>query len=381
MHNYTDFQLALIKARKTIMTTPSVAFFAALLLQLETIEDESIPTACTNGLEIRYNPNFFLSLNHEERIFLILHEVLHVAYSHVLRRHNRNPLIWNFATDYVINDYLNQQGFKIIKGALYDKKFQGQLSEQVYEYLLQHAEEHPQDFNADLDYSASENKSPEELKELAKQHKQLLSQAKALAEMMHKGIGQLPQDLARELDKLFNPKLSWNVILRRFLQEVSKNDYTWMKPNLNYLSHGLIIPSLHSEGLSYLDFVIDVSGSISSKEFNQFVSEVGYIIKQFNPKQIGVMQFDYIVQDYSIITNLNQLKQIKFKGGGGTDIYPVLKQTNTHNCKAVIILTDGYFEYTNIQSNKPIIWCVYNNPSFKPKIGSVIHFEKDTLCN
>lgn len=380
MKQYTPFQLALIKARKSIMDNSSVAFFSALLLQLPTIEDSTIPTACTNGLEIRYNPNFFLSLNHEERIFLILHEVLHVAYAHTLRKQTRDPLIWNIATDYVINAYLKAQQFTLIKSALYDEKYADKSAEEVYNYLVDNADQIPENFTPDLDYSNKEQ-SKEDYEALEKQYKQLMTQANTLAEIMHKDIGNLPADLAKALTKLLNPTLNWNIILRRFLHEVSKNDYTWLKPNLNYLSHGLIIPSLHSEGLSYIDFVIDTSGSISDKEFQQFISEVSSVIKQFNPKQIGLMQFDTAVKNYFIIQNINQLKKVQFKGGGGTDIYPVLKQTNTHKSKAVVILTDGYFYHDQIQSNKPILWCIYDNPSFKPRLGTVIHFDKDTLCN
>ena len=48
------------KARsQLILVSP---FFGTLALRLKPIPDESIPTACTNGEFIKYNPKWFLKL-------------------------------------------------------------------------------------------------------------------------------------------------------------------------------------------------------------------------------------------------------------------------------------------------------------------------------
>ena len=64
---------ALNKAKIRLMSTPDSAFFTTVCFSLKHIWDESIPTAATNGKEIRFNPDFFMSLNTDEQVFLLLH--------------------------------------------------------------------------------------------------------------------------------------------------------------------------------------------------------------------------------------------------------------------------------------------------------------------
>src|SRR3990167_7215442 len=81
-------------------------FYGNLALGLKMIEDEKIPTMCTDGTEIRYNPDFSKSLKDEDLMFVIAHEILHVALAHPLRMQDRNPLRWNFAVDFAVNAIL-----------------------------------------------------------------------------------------------------------------------------------------------------------------------------------------------------------------------------------------------------------------------------------
>ena len=43
-------------------------------------------------------------LSKEERLFVILHELWHVAKLHSIRRESRDPRLWNIACDYHINN-------------------------------------------------------------------------------------------------------------------------------------------------------------------------------------------------------------------------------------------------------------------------------------
>lgn len=375
---YTPFELALIKSRTSICRDPKVAFFSAVLLQTPIKIDNSIAFGATNGKEIFLNEERFIDLNTEERKFLLLHKTLHIVYLHTKRIQEREPILWNCATDFVINLYLTEQGYNMIAGGLLDRQYINQSSEQVYKALEQNTEKQSilSNFSDDLMDIIPNDES---IVELEKYHKELMVKSKAIAEMNHNTVGELPKDIKRLLQDISQPRLNWQAILRRFLSEASKADYTWLKPNLNYLHYGIHIPSLHSEGLSMLDLSIDTSGSISDKEFNIFINEIAGIIKQFNPEEIGILQFDCVVHNYTTVKTLNQLQKLKIVGGGGTDIYPVLEYTNKTNSKAVIILTDGYFDYTKIRTNKPIIWCVYDNENFKPSIGTVVHFNLDNI--
>lgn len=72
-----------------------------------------------------FNPNFYLSLNDDEKCFVIAHEALHLFFNHLelIKELNLNPRVANIAMDIVINETLvNSYGFSselpILKSAL-----------------------------------------------------------------------------------------------------------------------------------------------------------------------------------------------------------------------------------------------------------------------
>lgn len=78
-------------------------FFATLALFARFIPTEIIPTTATDGKDIFYNPDFLQSLPAPQQDGLLLHEVLHAALLHVLRRGVRDAQRWNIAADIVVN--------------------------------------------------------------------------------------------------------------------------------------------------------------------------------------------------------------------------------------------------------------------------------------
>ncbi len=92
-------------------------FLGAQLNNLE-IEASKCPTACTNGKKVMYNPAFLRSLSEDERTFTLAHEVMHIAFDHIKRSKDgeRDPELWNIATDAVINQMLEHGGLPIKKG-------------------------------------------------------------------------------------------------------------------------------------------------------------------------------------------------------------------------------------------------------------------------
>src|SRR4030095_8835742 len=127
-----DHHQALSKAKINLMARPDSAFFTTICFSLMHVWDDRIPAACTNGKVIRFNLQFFMDLNPEERIFLLLHETLHVAYFHMDRLQTRNAGRWNVAADHVINLQLIERGFKMPSMGLADPQYKGMSTEEVY---------------------------------------------------------------------------------------------------------------------------------------------------------------------------------------------------------------------------------------------------------
>ena len=111
-------------------------FFATLALFARFIPTQTIPSAATDGKDIFYNPDFLLSLPSSQQDGLILHEVLHAALLHVLRRGVRDKQTWNIAADIVVNGIICQQGyFKLPEGGIRDTKLEHLSVEEIYELL------------------------------------------------------------------------------------------------------------------------------------------------------------------------------------------------------------------------------------------------------
>lgn len=388
---------ALSRAKIKLMLKKDVAFFATLILQTPVywVTADEVDTAATNGINLYINPDFFLGLEPEERLFLILHEIMHNVYNHNTRRGFRDPDTWNEAADYVINDELIQRNFKMPKGGLHNVDYRDMSADEVYEILMDrknkggHNQPSPWPDLKEPQANGSGNQSPSSgngsqtpsmsqptAEEIEEHNKNLLTQATQASQMAGDKAGTVPGSLQRELDDLLYPKLPWDIILQKFLFSLSKDDYSWRKPNRRFISQGIILPSLYSEGIGKIDFAIDTSGSVSREDFNRFISEIGYVFQRFNPKEIGIMQFDSVLQSNDKVVSMHDFMKLEFQGGGGTQIEPVLEAYKESSAKALIVLTDGYLYHgEELDPKKPVVWCIYDNPRFVPNFGTAIHFD------
>ena len=116
-------------------------FFATLLLKHKFEEDPSIGTMATNGKQMKYNPDFIKTLEQDHLIAVLAHECMHVSLCHHVRRGKREPMIWNMATDFVINLILQDSNISLPEGCLLDEKYRDMTAEQVYKVLLKEAKE------------------------------------------------------------------------------------------------------------------------------------------------------------------------------------------------------------------------------------------------
>lgn len=398
-----ELQTFLDKGRLSLMRTRNTAFYAHILLQMqEVIDDPHVKTAAVDGKRIYFNSGFLESLNNDvnKLQFLIMHEILHIVFQHMLpvRRSGRDPKLWNMAGDYVINLELYEAGFKFIDGGLLDQRFAGMSTEEVYEILESEGAKGKPD-HSDLIESGSGNEDnddgsgsgqgeqDEESKgtkagraSVTEQEIKDLVTGAYTAHVMAKGDpGSIPGSVRRMVDNWLNPTLPWQSILARWMNEVSNDDFSWRKLNKRFLSHDIYLPGMVGDGLSRIDFAIDVSGSISDSEFRLFTSEVAGVLTQLTPKEIGVMQFDSYNLSNDVVHTLEDLRMIEYKGGGGTDLKDTLRVFKQSPAEALIIFTDGYLSTELEPPTRPVIWCVYDNPSFIPPFGQITHFNLSDL--
>lgn len=367
----TDAQRALDKAKIRLMGKEDSAFFTTVCFNLKHKWDDTIPTAATNGLEIRYNPAFFQSLTTEEQVFLLLHESMHVAYLHMDRLQDRHPRRWNIAADHVINLQLIERGFQMPKGGLADPQYKGLGTEEVYK-LLDEDDAENTDVMLDLEAPPSESDTGE----LQRQIEDILVRASIQSKMANDKPGTIPEDIQIFINGLLNPKLPWHQILRKFFNNMTKNDYSWKRPNRRFFPDHYL-PGLWSEKLMNIAIAVDASGSVSDADFHQFVSETHMIMKSQKPDKITLIQFDTYIRGTSIIEKTTDLMSVKFHGRGGTLIEPVLEWAAENKPQLLLVFTDGEFHINDefTKPGMPIVWLIHNNKDFSAHTGKVIHYE------
>ena len=99
---------------------------------------ETVPyAAVTPRGRILYNPEAIEKLSVEEIVFLLCHEVLHIAFSHSLRRGEREHYLFNIASDAVINEMLIELEIgKFIDSGVRLRGAQSRTAEDIYDETL-----------------------------------------------------------------------------------------------------------------------------------------------------------------------------------------------------------------------------------------------------
>lgn len=359
-------QKCLDRAKIKLMSNPKSAFLVSVCLSLRHVWDISIPTACTDGKSIRYNPNFFVDeLSADERIFLLMHETMHVAFQHILRLKDRNKKVWNAAADYVINLELVNQGFKMPSGGLLNSDFRGMSTEQVYEKIKNDV---LPDFDEDI-IEVSSN-----LEEAKANLDDILVRAATYA-AMRDASGNIPKDIKIYLESLLNPKLPWTALLSNFLVQRKTTGRTYKKPNRRFFPKD-ILPSRFGKGLDNIAVAIDTSGSIHPSQFKRFVSEAYAILSNMQPKKMDLLQFDTTIKSVDTLRTAADFEGVVFTGRGGTDINDVIKWTNEYKPDVMVIFTDGYFYKTYLSCSTPILWIIHTANSFDAPFGKTIYFKE-----
>lgn len=345
-------------------------FFGVCALQLkltETPENEwpYCPTAWTDGTHMGYNPDFIEKLAPQQLIGLIAHEVMHCACGHPWRRDSRDPILWNVAADFAINDLITKAGLELPKGCLLDKQYEGKWAEWIYDRLPQSMKDQfakmrgqGQSGFGDVRDAPGGGKDGDQQQQTEEGWKQLAQQAAQSA----KAQGKLPDNLKRMLGELLEPKVDWKSVLRRFVQQVISADYSWRLPNRRYISQGLYLPRLYSEACGRICVAVDTSGSIDGIVLNKFAAELRSIAQDVQPSSIDIIYCDAAVSSVESFER-GEMLELHPQGGGGTDFRPAFEKIAEMGEPPVcaIYLTDLYGTFPDAAPDYPVIWATISN--------------------
>lgn len=353
-------------------------FIGTIAMNMKFRVSKECPTAMTNGKEVVLNPDFCATLSDDELTFLIAHECFHPMLEHCVRRGDKNPQMWNVATDYVINQLLTDEciGTMPDKGLLNKELYdRGEgISEKIYHLLPEMNEHTPNGGNEDgeaLDECADGGKSPAELEQQRAEWKVKVAQASQSAKTM----GKLSANMQRLVGTLLKPKVDWRDVLDRFIIRQRNDDRTFARPNRRFIAQGLYLPSVTGEGLGEIAFAIDTSGSIGEQELNQFTSEVREVWESHKPEKIHVIYFDH---DVCHVDEFDRDTEPTFEphGGGGTRFSPVFEYMQEKHIypTACIFLTDLCCNDYGDKPDYPVLWISteeHTTKEYIPPFGEV----------
>lgn len=343
-------------------------FVGSVALNMPMRLDDTIPTACTNGKEIRFSPAFLDTLTDEQVTFLVAHECFHPMLEHVYRRQGRDPMKWNKAADYVINQLLIDEKIgKFIEGGCLDRGIYqagGGTSDGIYNILPEGGEDAPGGTGADVQDADG---SPAEQAQEQAEWRVKVAQAAQAAKMM----GKLSANMQRFIDEALHPKVDWRDVLRRFVEKCKTDMRSFSRPNRRFLSQGLYLPSVTGESLGEIAIAIDCSGSIGRRELNEFAAEVRSVKEDGDPSALHIIYFDSKVCHYDHFGRDDTL-HIEPHGGGGTAFSPVFRFMDEHGIQpvATVFLTDLYCNDFGDAPEHPVLWV--SNGDDKAPWGEVV---------
>ena len=352
-------------------------FIAYLFMDCEVFESDVIDTAAATPHPkntIMINKAFFMEkLNRKERNFVFVHELLHIFFEHIGRQteNNYDPKVWNIATDFVINGYIVEMissSANVLSKPdeiLYDTQYANMTADQVYFKLLKDNKNNTEivikKYNGDGFAGEGKGQAPldsvgsEEMSEAEKAaNKQAMAAGIREFQSGSQTMGDGAGSLIQAFKDLLDPQLPWGNLLQEFVTDTARNRYTYNR--LSRKSHGQIcFPTMTGDNISLL-FGVDSSGSMSSKDIKEALTELKSICEQFDSWKVTYITCDtdaHVIGEYNSddgddFDSIN----LELQGGGGTMMSPLVKYGNDmeEEPSVIVIVTDGYIPEEDIDN-------------------------------
>lgn len=407
--------------------TMDCPFFATLALRMPFKVYDNLPyVAATDGKEVMFSAQRAAELPVQDLLFVVKHEVLHVALKHVIRsarlpKHLRD--IGNIAADLVVHCIMHdmQIAFPKTLSPKYEERFAGMSFEEVFNILMK--EMPPQqkqqqsvgggagsggdggqsDESEDSDQNSGQQSSgpskssngkysdfndfggitvteTDETK-IDELEREITARVDTATKMnsaeLNKSRGTLPGSLLIALNKLYPKKTDWRTQLSWFFTQTGEPDYSYMHPDRRYSDSPFIVPGLYeTEDINNLVIAVDQSGSCLGFT-DDFFSHMMSIV-DLSTTQVHVLVFDTKVRKHFVI-NKYEKGELDLEAGGGTDFRPVfdwVKDNLEQDPCCMVFLTDTYGEWPKEAPSYPLLITVpekfADSGLYLPNYGTVI---------
>ncbi len=402
-------------------------FFGSLALRLPIRADATRETLASDGMEIRYSPQWAAETDADSIKTAIGRVVLACALKHHTRRGEREWERWQRASQLVTHGLLCDAGFVLPDHA---EAWDGISVEQAYDRLPEpddgegdgggssgsdEADGAADDTQSSPDTSGGDdsggsagpsddddppdNEAPRkgggtdtppshdpggtgEIMDAAARRDDdngeaggapmdTASEERAWDEAMHQALslakaqGKTPGAVEERIRRAHRSILDWRALLRRYLTDAARSDYSWSVPNRRFIDSGLYLPSIRSEGIDTIAVIVDTSGSLPSEILELFWTEVREIATELQPETVLLLQVDAALRDAAEYAVSDLPDEIAIKGRGGTDFRPGFEWLEEQGVRpgVCLYLTDMECDsYPKAEPDYPVVWCNWGPP-------------------
>ncbi len=196
------------------------------------------------------------------------------------------------------------------------------------------------------------------------------AEEQAWDEAMHQALniaraeGKVPGAVEETVKNAHASTLDWRTLLRRYMTDATRSDYSWSLPNRRFIDSGLYLPSIHSEGIETIAVIVDTSGSLPAATLAEFWAELREVAAEIRPETVIVLQVDAAVRDAAEYAPDDLPEEIALKGRGGTDFRPGFEWLDAEGIQPGVCL---YFtdmecsDYPDAEPGFPVLWCDYGD--------------------
>lgn len=351
------------------------------------------------------NPDFTARLSADDLVFVLAHELLHLA----LRTHDRArgsaTLEFNYAHDYIINDMLRHAlgtttipaGGLDMPGAreksaeeiVLDMRRSGHFMTsrtQVWEgrvatveQVLGAGRQAPDGTMGDaLDARRELELFPEDSAdqvERARAIRDLAGRGMALAKAMGamrgqgEGTGGSQQNVTARRGLYNTP---WHVALQTWLEGVAPGERTYTRASRRGGEQSDVVMPGRKRYSWMLNVILDTSASMSD-EIPLALGAIADFCDRTGVDEIRVVQCDTVVTSDETLSPA-ALAEYEISGYGGSDLTPALAAlADDPRVSAAIVITDGDISYPAEAMPYAVLWALPNPSStFQPPYGRVV---------
>jgi predicted metal-dependent peptidase len=409
----------LSKARLNLIL--DAPFFGTLAFKLKVQPDPSVPTSHVDGKTIRINPDYAAKLTEPQLNGQIIENILHCAQGHLWRKGARDLDRWNAAADQtsweIISklqqatdgrismppnghckpQYANlstEEVYHLLEQEDSKGKQQGQPPPQGYQSpgsFDQPAPDAPPDNNdspnnqpgdGDGDSPGGDSApspQPPPPESLEDEWKEAVVTAATTERQRQQG--NLPAWMKHLIEELVEPKVPWTEYVREFCHRLTRDDYSFRRPNRRFLQRGFILPSLQSESLGPIIGAFDTSGSIfcHPQLVQAILSEFQGVLDLCRPEKMLLIDCDTQVHQTKEYFPGDSLLEFVPQGGGGTDFRPIFRAAEQlpEPPACLIFLTDLWGTFPDTPPDFPVLWANFGDPTEKAPFGTTIHVPID----